>query len=161
MNTRWRGSSPHTRGAPSGRRRQGDGLGIIPAYAGSTPGYRPHRTASADHPRIRGEHDPEAPLAMIDAGSSPHTRGARGDFGLLIFSFRIIPAYAGSTSSATIAGVGDGDHPRIRGEHPAALPADEIRLGSSPHTRGALELSRMASRRNGIIPAYAGSTIGY
>ena len=52
------GSSPHTRGA---RRIVGvivDGLGIIPAYAGSTfPGASSGR-AHTDHPRIRGEHTP-------------------------------------------------------------------------------------------------------
>ena len=70
------GSSPHTRGArgraPLGRYA----CGIIPAYAGSTPAGRSWRRTGRDHPRIRGEHDPENPLAMIDAGSSPHTRGA-------------------------------------------------------------------------------------
>ena len=31
---------------------------------------------------------------------------------------RIIPAYAGSTLDPDRSGVGDWDHPRIRGEHP-------------------------------------------
>ena len=52
----------------------------------------------------------------------------------------------------------EGDHPRIRGEHPAGR-LRKIRVrGSSPHTRGARSgwYSGISSIR--IIPAYAGST---
>ena len=50
------------------------------------------------------------------------------------------------------------DHPRIRGEH-AAKARDELSLtGSSPHTRGALQLVYFGVVGAGIIPAYAGST---
>ena len=50
------------------------------------------------------------------------------------------------------------DHPRIRGEHPAAVPSATARFGSSPHTRGALATGGSRDRLRGIIPAYAGST---
>ena len=50
------------------------------------------------------------------------------------------------------------DHPRIRGEHPLAPLGRQIRQGSSPHTRGALDLLEVLPFDNGIIPAYAGST---
>ena len=135
-------------------------VGIIPAYAGSTPvptfamtlawGSSPHTRGalvvrahvvllSRDHPRIRGEHRPGRRVE----------RGVEG----------IIPAYAGSTSpvgrsSARFMGSsphtrgartttpwtcrGRWDHPRIRGEH--------------PHRRKA------SMSACGIIPAYAGST---
>ena len=114
-------------------------IGIIPAYAGNTyacvqdssglRGSSPHTRGtrwpacsrlrrSRDHPRIRGEHDPNI-YAMHMA-------------------WRIIPAYAGNTSRSLntwVASAGssphtrgtrcrvDGlrhrrrDHPRIRGEH--------------------------------------------
>ena len=116
----WKGSSPHTRGA----------LSFSP----------PRRARRRDHPRIRGEH-----------GDGPRReRRARG----------IIPAYAGSTrwlkergfdftgSSPHTRGalfkragilIKVGDHPRIRGEHPA--PYEPLRFVG------------------GIIPAYAGSTL--
>ena len=136
------------------------GEGIIPAYAGSTrswcsrrrasSGSSPHtrgaptpsltrQPASGDHPRIRGEHF----LGVVAE------RDVRG----------IIPAYAGSTEKEV----------RLR-----LRPA-----GSSPHTRGALVASTSAypmildhprirgehklatgyvNLREGIIPAYAGST---
>ena len=70
------GSSPHTRGArwlsatPSGV------PGIIPAYAGSTPGRPSPAPIQRDHPRIRGEHHRQASRDRGLQGSSPHTRGA-------------------------------------------------------------------------------------
>ena len=50
------GSSPHTRGALDFVRHRPLVLGIIPAYAGSTPALARNRGAARDHPRIRGEH---------------------------------------------------------------------------------------------------------
>ena len=175
------GSSPHTRGAPSTRTSR--------------------RCRLTDHPRIRGEHltvDDRmvGPVGIIPAyagstsrlsrwppkiaGSSPHTRGA----------LRVGVCYS----------YGRWDHPRIRGEHrspaqrhsqhPRIIPAyagstgeavafEPDRVGSSPHTRGALGGAADAATDSedhprirgehlvgrhvavglvGIIPAYAGST---
>ena len=75
-------------------------------------------SSEKDHPRIRGEH----------ALTGPHT----------ISPTRIIPAYAGSTQNYRIGLSGGADHPRIRGEHAPGRPGPRGRLGSSPHTRGAL-----------------------
>ena len=75
---RRRGSSSHTRGARRGRRAGAVRRGIIPAYAGSTLSVPLRMWNSSDHPRIRGEHEVQIPLFRILAGSSPHTRGARG-----------------------------------------------------------------------------------
>ena len=50
------------------------------------------------------------------------------------------------------------DHPRIRGEHRNVVLRRVVEHGSSPHTRGALVAVRCEHERNGIIPAYAGST---
>ena len=72
-------------------------LGIIPAYAGSTRQDGSARAAYWDHPRIRGEHFREVGTLIFDEGSSPHTRGARGEGHVHGASGRIIPAYAGST----------------------------------------------------------------
>ena len=111
---------------------------IIPAYAGSTSIASPTRSASSDHPRIRGEHARVDPEGEFAEGSSPHTRGAlemtlhkNGLVG-------IIPAYAGST--------------------PIAAKPDNLVMGSSPHTRGARRQRRVRSAATRIIPAYAGST---
>ena len=50
------------------------------------------------------------------------------------------------------------DHPRIRGEHGDDVVGYESDDGSSPHTRGAHRHRLGLGRRQGIIPAYAGST---
>ena len=111
-----------------------------------------------DHPRIRGEHAVGVGHARTLDGSSPHTRGA--PFGVHAHTQRagIIPAYAGSTSTACVVSIAFPDHPRIRGEHSRAFRRRATDDGSSPHTRGA---PRQLGRRwalLGIIPAYAGST---
>ena len=71
---------------------------------------------------------------------------------------RIIPAYAGSTHTIIIVSPSGGDHPRIRGEHPLEIDSLSTEKGSSPHTRGAPVVHRLARLASGIIPAYAGST---
>ncbi len=92
------GSSPHARGAP--RHVDGclEGLGLIPARAGSTRRPRCAGSRGRAHPRTRGEH-------LTD-------RGEHGvDIGL-------IPARAGSTRRRCRRGEPDRAHPRTRGEHP-------------------------------------------
>ena len=134
------GSSPHTRGALSLSFHECSGLRIIPAYAGSTwSRMRPARS-SADHPRIRGEHQP------TPCPKPPPTR--------------IIPAYAGSTCPKSQAMESRTDHPRIRGEHRPGVPPVGPGRGSSPHTRGARCSGGVEEFARGIIPAYAGSTQG-
>ena len=175
------GSSPHTRGAPVrdevGYERRWDhprirgehrrirrvsrwGDGIIPAYAGSTPkenakhvsgiGSSPHTRGAPiitharailheDHPRIRGEH----PI--------PH-------FGTAQF-LGIIPAYAGSTKTRTLAARSlGGSSPHTRGA-PYSQCRSDNRRRDHPRIRGEHKVKSECSSLNlGIIPAYAGST---
>ena len=152
------GSSPHTRGAPQARLRRGFRPRIIPAYAGSTIVVTTHIERHQDHPRIRGEHEANSLDGQTMAGSSPHTRGARLPFRASPRRLRIIPAYAGSTRTRGDAGSQTPDHPRIRGEHALIPLAILAGLGSSPHTRGALERRIVRPLMVRIIPAYAGST---
>ena len=70
------GSSPHTRGAHGDAAGGCHGLGIIPAYAGSTQDRLLFHVGVGDHPRIRGEHGPPREAPTMPEGSSPHTRGA-------------------------------------------------------------------------------------
>ena len=49
------GSSPLTRGKHPDDGADGDGLGLIPAHAGKTPGHNHARKALRAHPRSRGE----------------------------------------------------------------------------------------------------------
>ena len=115
---RGRGSSPHTRGALAAVAGVNALRWIIPAYAGSThPGYLELRVAR---------------------GSSPHTRGARSAHLDARPHERIIPAYAGSTFGSPVGANRRWDHPRIRGEHALGTVPCATKVGSSPHTRGAL-----------------------
>ena len=155
------GSSPHTRGAPR-RDEPAPGIrGIIPAYAGSTavepappcgvlgssphtrgaPGIRGSRVPRpVDHPRIRGEH-------RVRHGER------RGNGG-------IIPAYAGSTIVLDNTNpLYKGSSPHTRGARRGSALVRDAR-GDHPRIRG--EHVTLTTRRagfDGIIPAYAGSTI--
>ena len=162
---RFRGSSPHTRGALDQMIVAELEPRIIPAYAGST---------GSSSPSIRFVFS----LDPHFAGSSPHTRGALRFRRVVLERVRIIPAYAGSTVRGKIprlsrriipayAGSTAGhatisnrtqDHPRIRGEHHALSHPKAVRGGSSPHTRGAPLHGDRVDVHPGIIPAYAGST---
>ena len=53
-------------------------IGIIPAYAGNT--FRPVMVGvrPRDHPRVCGEHNPQAQNLIIAVGSSPRMRGTLG-----------------------------------------------------------------------------------
>ena len=50
---------------------------------------------------------------------------------------RIIPAYAGSTYESVAHILCDEDHPRVCGEHVAAIVDSMGVMGSSPRMRGA------------------------
>ena len=152
------GSSPHTRGArpaacPGPCRRR-----IIPAYAGGTAHPAGSADWTRDHPRIRGEHIGRRRWRRVSWGSSPHTRGAPSPTPTRHATARIIPAYAGSTRTPHCTAAHGPDHPRIRGEHVSLWDAMVRVSGSSPHTRGALLKIVNLTCREGIIPAYAGST---
>ena len=152
------GSSPHTRGALTLSEMRPVIFGIIPAYAGSTPGRRWCGPPPPDHPRIRGEHVIITCPVPVARGSSPHTRGAHHPAHSSPTDTRIIPAYAGSTGSMSTRRTLRPDHPRIRGEHESTSWTNRRLSGSSPHTRGAPVGSSPDAGHAGIIPAYAGST---
>ena len=71
-----------------------------------------------------------------------------------------IPAYAGSTPSPSRASLSGRDHPRICGEHTKSRSVFWGSAGTSPHMRGAPPPSSRSRSYRGIIPAYAGSTVG-
>ena len=152
------GSSPHTRGARDGSGVVLDAERIIPAYAGSTLSRCTRNFKILDHPRIRGEHARPRARPGAGPGSSPHTRGALEPRPARPSRRRIIPAYAGSTTLPRRQGSPAPDHPRIRGEHRRLGLPTGYGDGSSPHTRGARSVLRVAHFSIRIIPAYAGST---
>ena len=91
------GSSPLTRGKPlRGLQRSGP-QGLIPAHAGKTmwPGTTPRRRRA--HPRSRGENARVTCELVCIEGSSPLTRGKRGNEGEESGGEGLIPAHAGKT----------------------------------------------------------------
>ncbi len=131
------GSSPHMRGAQPRADLLFYAQGIIPAYAGSTSAAAQTRGRRRDHPRICGEHLALQGHPRDGRGSSPHMRGALRSQRVSVLAIGIIPAYAGSTWSATRCRRARRDHPRICGEHDHDDDAVVVFEGSSPHMRGA------------------------
>ena len=133
------GSSPHVRGAHCETCPSVFETGIIPACAGSTHSKPTTRSSIRDHPRMCGEH-------ATPRTDTPDSTG-------------IIPACAGSTSVCFLGKFLVGDHPRMCGEHFNCEEVALMRVGSSPHVRGAHLDRRLPRRESGIIPACAGSTV--
>ena len=152
------GSSPHTRGLPADRSDPADVAGIIPAHAGFTPSPTPPPSWGRDHPRTRGDYASSSPRAARTAGSSPHTRGLRAGGHEGGDHLGIIPAHAGFTWGPRPCRCWWPDHPRTRGVY-AEMVGDPCRgLGSSPHTRGLLQVRDRGHLHVRIIPAHAGFT---
>ena len=152
------GSSPHVRGARLGSTLNAAAMGIIPACAGSTLSLSTTQALRWDHPRMCGEHYFGDTLDSAVWGSSPHVRGARFSSVVLWDLAGIIPACAGSTTCVSWREYWPRDHPRMCGEHFHAVEQDGAERGSSPHVRGAHNLTVDSVQNIGIIPACAGST---
>ena len=138
-----------------------NGIRLIPDYAGSTRRNSPLMFETRAHPRLRGEHIEGVVASFADSGSSPTTRGAHQvtqQDGVLQ---RLIPDYAGSTSSCGSMIFSYSAHPRLRGEHSTELWQQGNKRGSSPTTRGARRPPSNYQRASRLIPDYAGSTSFY
>ena len=91
-------------------------------------------------------------------GSSPLTRGKPQVPPLLCDGFRLIPAHAGKTAICC-AGVGEHPaHPRSRGENLTYQGVNHSHNGSSPLTRGKLDVLPEVGPVVRLIPAHAGKT---
>ena len=155
------GSSPRMRGARRAGGRRLLPLRIIPAYAGSTTRSISTALTARDHPRVCGEHQNAALECDAGKGSSPRMRGAPVDSLHACLPHGIIPAYAGSTIPRTTCSCRNQDHPRVCGEHFSFTTSSAAIAGSSPRMRGAHLHAGQLLRKEGIIPAYAGSTKTY
>ena len=134
----WSGSSPLTRGKLR-LVRSLPGLGrLIPAHAGKTPLNDGMPRYIWAHPRSRGENEFVGGHRLVEAGSSPLTRGKR-------YSRVIGPPQLVA-------------HPRSRGENLAGAGGVIAVWGSSPLTRGKLDNAGASLGRHGLIPAHAGKT---
>ena len=72
----------------------------------------------------------------------------------------IIPAYAGNTNQVHPLTHDIRDHPRVCGEHGSCSVSLGFELGSSPRMRGTRANGLSLRDTCGIIPAYAGNTVG-
>ena len=152
------GSSPRMRGTHSRCRRAANVTGIIPAYAGNTMMTPRLTTATWDHPRVCGEHDPLVPSVCDVLGSSPRMRGTPFVVIAVTVWRGIIPAYAGNTLPVLPNPFSPRDHPRVCGEHGEIDVCMAGNMGSSPRMRGTPVIPSSCGRLVGIIPAYAGNT---
>ena len=136
---RWeQGSSPLTRGKRLDRDATGAATRLIPAHAGKTPPPESITTASAAHPRSRGENTSCGTVSRPRTGSSPLTRGKHRDAQRPADSPRLIPAHAGKTIRRHGTRQPYAAHPRSRGENPPTFGRSDVGAGSSPLTRGKL-----------------------
>ena len=154
------GSSPLTRG---GRKREFERHGVrglIPAYAGRTLCGLIAKHPPGAHPRLRGADHRVGLSKPAPTGSSPLTRGGlihtKGSW----LPMRLIPAYAGRTVKTSSSFLMIGAHPRLRGADGRLRDSTFWEVGSSPLTRGGLGGSRVGFKALGLIPAYAGRTLG-
>ena len=88
------------------------------------------------HPRSRGENIDHKRISFNASGSSPLTRGKRGDTPPGPAFLGLIPAHAGKTSLSASALVDKRAHPRSRGENKGSDCSPRRSWGSSPLTRG-------------------------
>ncbi len=92
-------------------------IGIIPAYAGTTPAPALETQKTQDHPRLCGDHFFYKFCLTPIIGSSPPMRGPQ-DAEHTATQYRgIIPAYAGTTTVFKIPTSFIKDHPRLCGDH--------------------------------------------
>ena len=174
-----RGSSPRGRGKPLEVQDAGGVPRLIPAWAGKTPraGFRVSRRRA--HPRVGGENLEYADDEVCDRGSSPRGRGKLSMQSSYTPHTRLIPAWAGKTSTPTskplarrahprVGGENrtrqgaywlDEAHPRVGGENVLAAPMIVLTWGSSPRGRGKPSRCPSSQTPRRLIPAWAGKTV--
>ena len=134
------------------------GSGLIPTHAGKTAPRSPRSRPAPAHPHSRGENRPLTSAWFVTLGSSPLTRGKRGDGFAAQPAGGLIPTHAGKTRGRADRLSSLPAHPHSRGENVAVAGTLTLVAGSSPLTRG--KLLRRDHRRvlRGLIPTHAGKT---
>ena len=152
------GSSPLTRGKLAYAVCVDCRARLIPAHAGKTDVPLSREEMKRAHPRSRGENVGTMPGAGPLLGSSPLTRGKRRRR-LCDATLRgLIPAHAGKTRAWRAPGRRERAHPRSRGENVLFALRHPSGPGSSPLTRGKLQLAVVLLSTVRLIPAHAGKT---
>ena len=91
-------------------------------------------------------------------GSSPLTRGKPWGVSLNTYYQGLIPAHAGKTRRSAFTRSRNRAHPRSRGENQDQTNREATTMGSSPLTRGKLQVGDAGGAGGGLIPAHAGKT---
>ena len=154
------GSSPRGRGIRPHQPHSLPERGLIPAWAGNTLVERLYRAAFPAHPRVGGEYHPFRIEGGVCVGSSPRGRGIRQPPQRSWPAIRLIPAWAGNTSSSSSRWSLAAAHPRVGGEYTLWMACLVRRLGSSPRGRGIPDQGEADDGADGLIPAWAGNTLG-
>ena len=114
---------------------------------------------SAVHPRLRGELSLLLIKKIDRNGSSPLTRGTHQLRPRSKRNRRFIPAYAGNSHASSRLSSLNSVHPRLRGELTDGPDPVSNYTGSSPLTRGTLDVWHLAQKFDRFIPAYAGNSL--
>ena len=150
------GSPPHTRGKGTAAHDIKGMFRITPAHAGKRTYRIICSPLRADHPRTRGEKEPDMKISGCQQGSPPHTRGKASRNAVVLMGDGITPAHAGKRRTNTGVLSSARDHPRTRGEKRLVIPQRLQRSGSPPHTRGKGAGSINRGELCRITPAHAG-----
>ena len=150
--------SPLTRGKPRPSSTRRRALRLISAHTGKTPRLSDRSCHVTAHPRSREENIDAWQLPERHVGSSPLTRGKRTLRVTAGILRRLIPAHAGKTVQAENPNSQHRAHPRSRGENGRIMADTTSGAGSSPLTRGKLEIAIPDPRVARLIPAHAGKT---
>ena len=130
------GSSPRVRGKLRGVPCRFVENGLIPACAGKTRGNGCRARRAWAHPRVCGENQIKRSDSPKTTGSSPRMRGKHRLIHAGEIRGGLIPAYAGKTLIARIAGLPIRAHPRVCGENSNRSFQALSVAGSSPRMRG-------------------------
>ena len=130
------GSSPLARGPLVLGNHLVDGVGLIPARAGTTARRGGGSVCARAHPRSRGDHGLFAPATNFIKGSSPLARGPQPRNSASGVESGLIPARAGTTTFSCSLSFCSWAHPRSRGDHGELCGEVLSGEGSSPLARG-------------------------
>ena len=111
-----------------------------------------------DHPRRCGENKEAQAIKVLCTGSPPQVRGKPRGGDEVDGKFRITPAGAGKTMTASAALSHLRDHPRRCGENHCTFAGVVTRTGSPPQVRGKHLGHDCNQAEGGITPAGAGKT---
>ena len=136
-------------------------IGLIPARAGTTIAVVLALDEIGAHPRSRGDHVRAGVHYCLRGGSSPLARGPPWIGRASTREFGLIPARAGTTVPNHPLKTNNRAHPRSRGDHCPGRRRFCRREGSSPLARGPPTYMMGGCSVVGLIPARAGTTVGW